>query len=59
MEKTQLEIMKEKALEICKEGKASEELKQLCKAPFREKIDWEQFPYWARPNAQVEGCHEG
>jgi len=47
------------ALEKCKEGKVSEELKKLYNSPYREQVPWILFPDWARPNDLVEGCHEG
>jgi hypothetical protein len=47
------------ALQKCHEGKFSEELRRLYQAPYRERVPWELFPNWARPNDPVEGGHEG
>ena len=41
------------ALEKCQEGKFSEELRQLYLTPYRERVPWELFPNWARPNDPV------
>lgn len=47
------------ALEHCKNGRFSEELRKLYLAPYRDQVDWSPFPNWARPNDATEGCHEG
>ena len=47
------------ALEKCREGKVSENLKRLYKMPQRDMVAWDLFPCWARPNDKTEGCHEG
>jgi len=49
----------QQALQKCREGKFSEELRRLYQAPYRESVPWELFPNWARPNDPVEGGHEG
>lgn len=57
----ELDIKKvyEKALEACCNGRFNEDLKLLYQAPHRNKVDWTKFPFWAIPNAETEGCHEG
>lgn len=55
----ELEHIYEKALEECNKGKVPEELKILYNSPYRNQIDWSRFPFWAIPNAETEGCHEG
>jgi hypothetical protein len=47
------------ALEQCKNGKFSQELKKLYDMPYRNMVDWTQFPNWARPDQETEGGHEG
>jgi hypothetical protein len=47
------------ALQECQKGKFSEELRKLYQMPFRQRVPWELFPAWARPNDPVEGGHEG
>jgi hypothetical protein len=47
------------ALQKCQEGKSSKELRELYQMPDRERVPWELFPNWARPNDPVEGGHEG
>jgi hypothetical protein len=47
------------ALQECQEGAFSEELRRLYQAPYRDRVPWELFPNWARPNDPVEGGHEG
>lgn len=54
-----LETDYETALQSCQEGKFTEELRHLYQAPFRERVPWELFPNWARPQDPVEGGHEG
>jgi hypothetical protein len=49
----------QEALQKCQEGKSSEELRELYQMPYRERVPWELFPNWARPNDPVEGAHEG
>lgn len=49
----------ETALEKCSNGKFSTELKLLYNSPWREQVNWERFPNWARPHDPVEGAHEG
>lgn len=49
----------QEALQKCQEGKFSEELRVLYRIPNRERVCWELFPNWARPNDPVEGGHEG
>lgn len=53
------EVTYQKALEECKKGKVSSELKELYLAPKRDQVPWILFPNWARPNDPVEGAHEG
>lgn len=47
------------ALEQCKNGKVTPELKKLYDMPYRKMVDWTLFPSWARPDQETEGCHEG
>jgi len=47
------------ALEACREGRFTEELRALYQMPSRERVPWELFPNWARPIDPVEGGHEG
>lgn len=47
------------ALAKARDGKVSEELKALYRAPVREQVPWLLFPDWARPTDPVEGGHEG
>ena len=47
------------ALEACLEGRFTEELRALYKAPARDQVPWDLFPNWARPSDPVEGAHEG
>ena len=49
----------EEALNKCQEGKSSEDLRQLYRMPYRERVPWGLFPSWARPTDPVEGGHEG
>jgi hypothetical protein len=49
----------QKALQLCQEGKSSEELRALYQTPYRERVPWELFPNWARPTDPVDGGHEG
>ena len=49
----------EEALQKCREGKSSEDLRELYRMPYRERVPWVLFPAWARPNDPVEGGHEG
>jgi hypothetical protein len=49
----------QEALQKCQQGMSSEELRQLYQMPVRERVPWELFPNWARPNDPVEGGHEG
>jgi hypothetical protein len=49
----------EDALKLAQEGKASEQLRRLYNAPYRDRIPWVNFPDWARPVDPVEGGHEG
>jgi hypothetical protein len=48
-----------KVLEKCINGSFPEELKILYQAPYRDSVSWSEFPYWARPDLDTEGCHEG
>lgn len=54
-----LEIDYQEALQKCHEGRFSDELRVLYQMPNRERVPWELFPTWARPNDPVEGGHEG
>jgi hypothetical protein len=47
------------ALRACLEGRFTEELRVLYQMPSRERVPWDLFPNWARPNDPVEGGHEG
>jgi hypothetical protein len=47
------------ALLACLEGRFTEELRVLYRMRSRERVPWELFPNWARPNDPVEGGHEG
>lgn len=47
------------ALEQAKQGRFTPELKKLYNMPYRNTVDWTQFPTWARPDYETEGCHEG
>lgn len=47
------------ALQACLKGKFTEELRGLYQMPDRERVPWDLFPNWARPNDPVEGGHEG
>jgi hypothetical protein len=49
----------QQALHECRDGRFSEELRLLYQSPDRERVPWELFPNWARPNDPVEGGHEG
>ncbi len=49
----------QEALERCREGKFTEELRALYQMPHRDRVPWLLFPNWARPNDPVEGAHEG
>jgi hypothetical protein len=49
----------QEALHKCRDGRFSEELRLLYQMPDRERVPWELFPNWARPNDLVEGGHEG
>jgi hypothetical protein len=53
------ETVCEKALEACMNGRVHQDLKLLYLAQYRNKVDWTRFPFWAIPNAETEGCHEG
>jgi hypothetical protein len=55
----ELKSICEKALEECTNGKFHQSLKILYQSPNRSKVDWTRFPFWAVPNAETEGCHEG
>lgn len=55
----ELKNIYEKVLGQCTNGHFHEDLRILYQAQNRNKIDWTQFPFWAVPNAEVEGCHEG
>ena len=48
-----------KALQGCLEGRFTEELRLLYQMPGRDRVPWDLFPNWARPNDPVEGGHEG
>jgi hypothetical protein len=54
-----LEREYDRALQGCLEGRFTEELRILYQTPYRERVPWELFPNWARPNDPVEGGHEG
>ena len=54
-----MEIDYRPVLEKCLKGEVPEGLKELYYMPTRDKVDWSLFPYWARPDDPVEGCHEG
>lgn len=48
------------ALEQAKAGKCSEELKILYNMPYRDYVNWQDFPSWSRPNLTHDGvCYEG
>ena len=47
------------ALQSCREGRFTEELRALYEMPAREQVPWDLFPNWARPPDPVEGGHEG
>jgi len=47
------------ALQICLEGRFTEELRALYQTPNRERVPWDLFPDWARPSDPVEGGHDG
>ena len=49
----------QEALLKCQEGAFSEALQRLYQTPYRERVPWDLFPNWARPNDPVEGGHEG
>lgn len=49
----------EKALEACRQGKFTEDLRELYKFPQRKEVPWTLFPPWARPDTEIEGGHEG
>jgi hypothetical protein len=49
----------EAALHGCYLGKMTNALKTLYKAPYRDMVDWTQFPSWARIDAETEMGHEG
>jgi hypothetical protein len=49
----------QEALQKCQEGRFSEELRVLYQMPYRERVRWDLFPNWARPNDPVQGGHEG
>ena len=49
----------EKVLEACLNGRFHQDLKILYQSQYRSQIDWTRFPFWAIPNAETEGCHEG
>jgi hypothetical protein len=48
-----------KALKDTLEGRVTEELKMLYRAPYRNQVPWDLFPFWANPMAHTEGAHEG
>lgn len=51
-----------RALSEARQGRVSEELKELHKVPWRTSVPWSLFPAWARPTDPevFEGCgHEG
>jgi hypothetical protein len=56
-------ILQARALESCKQGKITEDLRKLYLSPVRETIPWHLFPSWAQPsNWALEDagvCHEG
>ena len=47
------------ALEKCRDGRFSDELRVLFQAQHRDRVPWTLFPDWARPHDPVEGGHEG
>jgi len=49
----------QEALRECRQGRFSDALRRLYQSPYRERVPWELFPNWARPNDPVEGAHEG
>jgi len=54
------DINYQSALEGCKQGKVTEELKQLYLMPVREMVPWIDFPDWARPDFVFDDVpHEG
>ena len=53
------ELNYEEVLQKCKEGFFTKDLKKLYDVTIRESVPWNLFPSWARPNAVVEGAHEG
>lgn len=46
-------------LEACSNGFFHENLRVLYQAPYRNYVQWDRFPAWARPDMDTEGCHEG
>lgn len=54
-----MEIDYQSVLQECREGRVTPELKELYKFPIRNHVPWSEFPFWARPDAETEGCHEG
>lgn len=54
-----LESEYDEALQGCMEGRFTEELRVLYQMPSRERVPWNLFPDWARPNDPVKGGHEG
>lgn len=54
-----LEVDYQIALRACLEGRFTEELRDLFRLPFRERVPWHLFPNWARPVDPVEEGHDG
>ena len=49
----------DRCLKACLNGKFHPDLKILYQVHYRRQVDWSRFPWWAVPNAETEGCHEG
>jgi hypothetical protein len=55
----EIKSVHDRVLEACNNGTFHKDLKILYQAQYRDLVDWSLFPWWAVPNAEVEGCHEG
>jgi hypothetical protein len=50
----------EQILSECLQGRVPDELASLYNAPYRQNVDWSQFPVWASPIGIWDDCgHEG
>ncbi len=55
----EIQNIHDRCLEACLNGMFHQDLRILYQAHYRSYIDWSKFPWWAVPNAEIEGCHEG